>query len=444
MSGSRTVGAARRSRGHEVLIPVVGVDDHAFQPGVGTAEGSEAGSLVRVVARPDMPPPHPAGLDPVIAELNDVGLYQAGQTAWAALRRCGQKRSGWLAAQSVSLGVANPGDVNGLAPANAHSAELGLALALALQRAGSPLHEVIATGALDPGGRDPLVPVLPIAHLDRKLELIAAEFRQPGAAPVPPLLLLPSKEPDGTPVERRHAAALKALRRRGIQAEPVATLAEALIRVRAQQLARHPGERLVKAVVALAVVLGFALAGGLVWLNRPIEAQFLPVTLPDGRVAQTPLRVRLGAEGLPEALTECEAGTAARLATGEALAIRFATAAHGPSRWLGTQAAVVAVGSATGVKVLPATTAIPGGFVPGTAQSFIADIVDPAQENLLAILLRPGRAFDPAALEARLQARLAGLDPAVRLSAAENLLRTQAPGILVHRFTTTGQTPPCD
>lgn len=446
---------------HEVLIPVVEVALGAgaaytaeFGPDVDfdaqgapshSADPVESGCLVRVMARAELPPPHPAGLDPVIAELNDIGLYQAGQTGWAALRRCGQKRGGWLAARSVSLGVANPGDVTGLDPANARSAELGLALALALGRAASPLPEVIATGALDAGGRDPQIPVLPIAHLDRKLALIAAEFRQPGAAPVPPLLLVPCTEPDGTPVETRHGAALAALQRLGIRIQPVATLAEALAHLRARQLARHPAERLVKAAGATALALALAAGGGWVWVNQPITAHFLPVTLPEGTAAPTPLRVRLDASGRPEALTDCPAhpATTNRLATGESLAIRFATTPHGPAQWLGTRAAVVAVGSATGVKVPMTGSAIPGSFPPEMAQSFIIDIVDPAQDNLLAILLRPGRSFDLAALEARLQARLGGLDPAVRLSAAENLLRTLAPGILLYRFTTTGQEPAC-
>lgn len=414
---------------HEVLIPVV---------------GAGGGALLRAVARNERPPTHPAGLDPVISELNDHGLYQVGLTAWAALRRCGQRRSGWLAARETSLGVANPGDVPGLTQTNARSAELGLALALALQRADSPLREVIATGALDSGGNDRAVPILPVAHLDQKLKLIAAEFRQPGAAPVPPMLLLPRLEPDGTPVEIRHADALAELARLGIAVRVVDTLTDALSLISAQRLARHPAETLMKRSAALVLLVGIALAGGWTWLARPIEARFVPVTLPDGATAITPLRVRPGAQGIPEALHGCPAGPATRLATGEALAIRFVTAPHAPSRWLGMQAAVVAVGSVTGVKVLPLSPILPADHTPGDVSGFIAEIADPAQENLLAILLRPGRPFDLAALEARLRERVGPLDPAVRLSVAENLLRTMAPGALIHRFTTTGALVPCD
>lgn len=419
---------ATQGRAHEVLFPVV-------------ANGG--GALLRVVARNERPPPHPSGLDPVISELMDNGLYSAGQTAWAALRRCGQRRSGWLAAREAFLGVVNPGDLPGLTPVNARSAELGLALALALQRANSPLREVIATGALDTGGGNRDVAVTPVAHIEQKLKLIASEFRQPGAAPVPPLLLLPCYEPDGTLVETRHADILAELARFGIKVQFVETLRQALEHVSAQRLARHPAERAVKLASGLLALLAFAATSAWLWFQQPIEARFLPVTLSDGTTSATPLRVSLSsAEGVPEALEGCPVGPAARIATGEALALRFSTAPHTPSRWFGTHAAVVVVGSETGVKIVPAIE--PSGFEPDTAQGFIARVIDPPEENLLAVLMRPARPFDLAHLEAQLRDRIDPLDPAVRLRAAENLLPTMARGVLFHRFTSTGGTAPCE
>ncbi len=423
-----TAGSRERTNGHEVLIPVV---------------GSAGGTLVRVVARHEQPPAHPAGLDPVISELVEHGLYQAGQTAWAALRRCGQRRGGWLAGPGVSLSLANPGDLVGLSPANARSAELGLALALALQRAGAPLHEVLATGMLDSGSSDPAVPVRPVAHLESKLALIATEFRQAGAAPVPSLLLLPRTDPDGTLVESRYAEPLAELARLGIRTRVVDSLADALTQIAARRMARHPAETALKTLAVLGLLICVATAGAWQWLNQPIEAWFVPVARLDGTTVVTPLRARVGGPGLPEILPGCVAGPATRLASGEMLAIRFVTAPQSPTRWLGTQAAVVAVGSASGVKVLPLPSDVAGGFAAGDIQGFVAEIIDPAQENLLAILLQPGRAFDLTALETRLRARIDPLAPAVRLSAASNLLATMAPGVLIHRFTSTGDTPPC-
>ena len=421
-------GSGPRARGREVLIPVV---------------GATGGALVRVIARHEAPPAHPAGLDPVISELIEHGLYQAGQVAWAALRRCGQRRGGWLASSGAYISVANPGDFGGLSPANARSAELGLALALALQRAGSPLREVLATGMLDPGSHDPSVPVRPIAHLQGKLDVIAAEFRQAGAAPAPSLLLLPRTDPDGTPVETRYAERLDELAKMGIRTRVVDTLAEALVLVAARRMARHPAETAVKTVAALVLLIGLAVAGAWQFLTLPIDASFTPVARLDGTTLITPLRARMGAQGNPEVLPACAAGPATRLATGEMLAIRFVTAPQAPTRWLGIQAAVVAVGSISGVKVLPLPLGVLAGFVPGETQGFVAEVIDPAQENLLAILLQPGRAFDLTSLESHLRARIDPLDPAVRLSAASNLLRTMAPGVLFHRFTSTGDVPPC-
>lgn len=419
----------------EVLIPLVGDDGNH-------------GALARVLADADQQPPNPARLDPAISELLEHGLYQAGQQAVAALRRCRQRRRGWLGPRSGALAVANPGDLLGLAAANAASAELGLALALALFRAQPRMRAVLATGTLAPGDPDPLVPVRPVYHLGAKLAQIERHFRQAGGAPPPRLCLVPVTDPDGTAVIERYAAAIAMLVELGITVQPVATLAEALDRAGARDLAPRPAER----------VLHWGLAGGTalvllgvvatLWLGRPLPLDFASASLADGHIVLTPLRARWHPDTGLRPLPECRPGAGAlpMYRNGEVVALRLKL--PGDVSWVdaavGHYAVVVGIGSESGVKVLPLSpdrSDVP--LMPGVVQGVLIPVTGPEEDNLFAVLVRRGRPFDRAALQQQLGAHLEGLRPFERISAASNWVERHVPGVLAYRFRNSTQELPC-
>lgn len=412
----------------EVLIPLVAGD---------------RGALARVLADTLQPPPHPARLDPVISELLEHGLYQAGQQAVAALRRCRQRRLGLLGGPSGALSIVNPGDTIGLASDNAASAELGLALALALLRSRSPVHAVLATGALDPGSDDARVPVRPIHHLDAKLALIERHFRRAGVAHPPARCLVPECEPDGTPVAERHAPAIRALATLGIRVQPVATLAAALTRLQATTLAARNAERWLRrsaAGIGAAAVLALAAQQ---WLSRPLPVAFVPYALDDGRVVMTPFRGRWQSGGTMYLLGHCTEGPGMPVyGNGEVLALRIHLGGDrfGLDHRLGYHAALVGIGSHSGVKVLPFPDFAATTLHPDDPPGLLLPVLGPDEDNLIAVLVRRLRPFDRDALQQSLRARLDPLNTDERISAARNLLEQEAPGVITYLFRNTGRT----
>ena len=420
----------------------------ALIPLVGGGGGGRGGALGRVLADADLPPPHPARLDPAISELLEHGLYQAGQQAVAALRRHRQRRRGWLGARIGALAVANPGDFLGLTAANAGSAELGLALALALFRAQSRTLSILATGTLAPGDPDPRVPVQPVHHLGAKLAHIDRHFRQAGGSPPPRWCLVPTVDPDGAVVSERYAIAIAALAELGITVQPVATLAEALDLIGARDLAPRPAERFLRwslgtsaAVVSLGVVAMF-------WVERPLPLDFVPASLPGGQVALTPMRAYWHPERELQPLPECRlgAGSLPLYRNGEvvALRVRLPETGNGLERLMGHYAVLVGVGSASGVKVLPLRPdRSDAALVPGAIQAVLVPVAGPEEDNLLAVLVRRARPFDRDVLHGQLGIHLEGLGPEERISAAGNWLESYAPGVLTYRFRNTTQEVPC-
>lgn len=404
----------------EVLVPVVTGQD---------------GALARIRADGEDPLPHPARLDPAISELIEHGLYQAGQQAVAALRRTPQRRGGWLPAPRGTLSLSNPGDVIGLADANSASSELGLALALAAFRAQGAGRGLIATGALAPG-EGGAVPVRPVHHLGAKLALVARHFRQPGAAPPPPICLVPETDSDGCPVAEACAPEVRELADLGIVVTPVATLEAALAVAGLRRAAPHPADRRLRGWAA-AAMSGLALGAALFWaVSRPVSAVFLPAALDDGSLRATPFAASL-VEGRLEPRQDCLVDGMPLMRNGEVVALRMETRAGAGAlgvldRWLGVHAVVVGVGSESGVKVLP----LPASAGPreDPVQSVLVPVTGPAEDNLLVVLFRRARPFDRDRLEADLRQRLDGLGSHERIAAAANNLETRAPGLLVYRF----------
>ena len=420
----------------EVLIPLVAGPE------------AQTGALGRVLADADLPPPHPARLDPVISELLEHGLYQAGQQALAGLRRYRQRSRGWFRGRSGALSVANPGDLLGLAPANANSAELGLALALALFRAQARTAVVLATGALDSGESDPRVPVRPIHHLGAKLAHIERHFRQAGGSAPPKLCLVPTTDPDGVPVTERHSAAIQALAELGIGVRPVATLAEALECIGARDRAPHPAERTLRWSAGLVVGAAVGLLAAVLYLDRPLPLAFAPASLADGRVALTPLRAHWSTQTGLSPLPNCSPGTGGLpvYRSGDVVALRLVwpDSGIGADRWLGYFGVVVGVGAISGVKVLPLQPdRTDSPLMPGTVHGVLVPVVDPEEDNLLAILVRRARPFDREQLQRQLGGHLDGLRPSEQISAASNWLERQAPGVLTYRFRNTAQEASC-
>ena len=403
----------------EALIPVVG--------------GTEGGAVARVAADGELAAPHPAHLDRSLVELLENGLYQAGQQAKAAIRLLALPGRGWLARSSEALHVVNPGDIVGLSAENASSAELGLALALVLFQSQAEPRAVIASGALDLGGATRDIRVLPIHHLAGKLRLVARHFSQPGSAPAPKNFIVPTHDPDGASVVDRYQPEIQALSALSIEVRCVWTLADAAQIVGARRRAQSRTERgLRRMLAAVAGIIVVAVAARY-WFNAPIPLSFTPVASAEGSVIATPAR-SVPRTSPMELLRPCRAGDdLPAFSVGEYIAVRLRTGSlHGLGTWLGGYQHVLVSVSGSGVKVLPPPSTVP--VAPGADVGYLLEVREPQEETLLVWLAKRGSPFDPAGLEAHLRRQLQPLQPGERISAARNLLKSAAPGVLLYSF----------
>lgn len=395
---------------HSAIVPMVG----------------GRGALCRIACDTRMPPPHPAQLDPRCAALLESGLYVAGQQAIAAAHALHLPRAGWTRPASASLQVLNPGDIAGLAPENASSAELGLALAWLMQQAGSTISTVMATGKLAPE-MDASVPILPIHHLGEKLRLMAEYFERPGSSSPPSHLFLPTRDPDGRLTAEKHAEALQRLHRLGITAYPVHALRDAANRLGLRRLAPSPRERQLQFGMGALLLLAMTGACGLWLIQRPLTVTFSPVASVQGDVLSTPARAISETDGLA-LMPPCPTrGTLPVHPIGEQLAIRLDL----PASHLPLQLLVVSVSGVSGVKVLPLpadSKATPGSI------AFSLSVQPPEEDNLIMVLARRLLPYNAARLQQDLQTLLQPLKPPERLSAARNWLASQATGYATYHF----------
>lgn len=428
----------------EVLIPLVG------------AGGK--GALCRVAADGRLPPNHPAHLDRSISELLESGLYQAGQQARAAIRRL-KLGGGWLDRPApVALSIVNPGDVAGLAPDNSASAEVGLAIAMLMYLAQSSNQTVIATGALDVNSADPDGPIRPVHHLTAKFDTAERYFLQSGVPAPPALFFTPELDVDGTPIKEKHADAIRSLGSVGIEIVPVRSLRAAGARLRALNLRQRARDLWLQRCAAAAAILAFVVAADLLfseaksWLSmRPVAMRFLSVSLPDGRILQTPIRYHQKPDGTSEAMLPCRTATELPIyQAGDRLAAKVQSGS--PDDWTGmfgpnhhVLVAISTPGQAndpankTIVKILslPAPDTIRSGEEIG----FMVELQK--SDELVVLLAQRFKPFDSNRLAGELHELLDPLRADERVNAARRSLQNSAAGALAYVFRTTEKAEDC-
>jgi hypothetical protein len=414
----------------EVLVPLVG-------PG-------GVGALCRVAADDHLPPPHPAQLDRSISDLLECGLYQAGQQARAAVRRLRLQKGLLTKPAPFALSVVNPGDIAGLAPDNSSSAELGLALAALMFISQSPVATVIATGAMAVNDSSPDVLVRPIHYLGAKFAVVQRYFGQAGAPRPPAFFFIPQADVDGVPTLDRYGENISALKALGIEVVPAGSLRSAAASIAALQLARRPLEIWARRGAIAASLLALLGAGSAWLVNRPIRLDFLPFALDDGRIAQTPVRLRTGEDGRAHALRPCPGfqGTPEYPVKDALVAeVRSGRPDDSLSSVVRNYHVLVSISSDTGIKILPLPW---DGVRAGETIGYRLDLV-PAhdEDNLLVLLARRFWPFDAAELESELHRRIDSLKKSEQLSAARNFLTGAAPGYLEYLFRTVNDRETC-
>lgn len=414
----------------EVLIPLAG------------AHGGP-GRLVRIHVSDDLPPPHKAGLRPELSELKQCGLYLSGEQALAASRAAVRRmRNGRLAGlRRMALAVANPGEVGSIAPDNARSAELGLALALVLGAA-RPGARVLATGRIDIAGSNRRIG--PIGQLADKLRLLIDRASLEHEPALPDRFFVPATDPDGVGVHERHAAAIAQLAAIGVTVTAVSTLDEALsclnLRMPIPARVRWGG-----GAAAAMIVLAAAGMSAALWFNRPAEAAWELQFLADGRIADCPLPVGFHASQADACMARsalCSAsGKVTAYPTGTLLDLRFVigTEEERVQAHLGGYGAAVIWGRANGV---PRAQALEGVRLPGEPWRVELPLGAVPGDWVVAIVARRGQAVTKATINRLQQAleRKLPSQPERTVNALFNALRA-TPGVaLVYPFqTVTGE-----
>ena len=414
---SRADPAAR-----EILIPLVGT-------GV-------SGALARIAADGKLAEPHQAQLDRRVSALLQSGLYPAGEQALAAVRLLSLPRERFLTratARDEALHVVNPGDIRGLGPENSSSSELGLALALLMLRAQTPESKALASGALDLSRVDGDVPVLPVHHLGEKLRLVMQHFEQPGSPAPPRWFLVPTFDPDGSPVHDRYRSQCDALRTRGIELRGVRTLGEAARILGAHRYAPTRAERLLGWSLG-AVCAGLALVTiVLQWLYTPIPLSFAPIADVGHTLVATPARARMRGTSI-ELTAPCELDDESLPAftIGQQMAMRVRAGRSNSWIRMRYHLALVAVSASSGAKILPVPAA--QVLTPGGEVGYRIDVRGPEEDTLLIWLAKRGAPFDLALLQDRLRRAETPGQPAGNISAVRNVLQHAAPGVLTYYF----------
>lgn len=398
-------------------------------------------------------------LDPALSELLDCGLYEAGRIAREGARRIRPGRAPFTLlpppGAAVCLQPADDGAFDALGPENAASAELGLALALALRERRSSLRAIAATGRLSAPRGDAErgaadyddAPLHPVGGVDEKLAALAEFLQRHRGGPWKDGLILatPLTALSGAPFSEAHAGALARLaaaaRAAGAPVEhrPFASLRGAVEALGGRPRRRHPLEPLAWAgLCAGAAVLGLA-AAALIWAAQPTELRFGSVPLPVGGALQTPARTVFDqGGGFGRALPTCRTeGGEAQAAWGEEVTLIAETIKPTLAPAAAFEALIVAVSERGMVKLFPAEALpLPGrpvkdaeGRLRFGARFPVIEAAERAPDRVMIVALaRKLRGYDAAALEERLLASAARRPPAARLNAASRILAEESGG----------------
>ena len=411
-------------------------------------------------------PSNDAKLIPEIALLNDCKLYPAGTIAQAAIRQIALRSSTlapaqWLGqAKPAYLSVSNAPNLYGMTPENSASAQLGLALAIAMYQCQSTARLAIATGELvtranlSPAGNGSPkdVPVAPVGLIDAKLQTIhrLLDDYKGGAFSASIPFFFPKFTGTGEETLAVHGEDFErvaaAYRERGIllSLHPVSTLREALRILGLKQVKPSFLDRAILTGLAGLVAAGLAGLAMDYWAGRPIAMAFEPIALTTGEALPSPFPARQLADGSVEQLRLCYSADGMPLYTAGSWIV-FRVAIENPASWAGNIGryyfAAIAVSEQSGVKVFPPET---WGATPGEREASLRlPIKDVAEANKLIVLARRFRTFDTEELRAQAAAIVAAKPPAERINAAVNALVKAAPGYLDYSFQAVKGDPPC-
>jgi hypothetical protein len=411
-------------------------------------------------------PSNEAKLIPEIALLNDCKLYQAGTIALAALRQVALRPSRlavtqWLGQPPPAyLSVSNAPDLYGMATENSKSAQLGLALALAMYQCQSTARLVIATGELQTdatlghanGGSLTNVPVGPVGLIEAKLESVGRllDDHKGGAFSAAIPFFFPKCTSKGEETLAMHGAEfdriVAAYRERGIQLKlhPVSCLQDALHVLGLNRVPPTIRDRLTLAAAASVLVAGMAAAAVHWWLARPIALEFATYELSTGEAVQTPFPARPLKDGSFEEIESCFNAGGVPIYPAER-GIVLHVVIKDPVSWTeilgGYHFAVVTVSELSGAKVFPPETWNAG---PSDREVSIGlPIDDVAETNALMVLAKRFTPFDTEALQSRLAALVAQKPPPERINTAVNALAKTAPGFVLYSFQSVKGDLPC-
>ncbi len=400
--------------------------------------------------------------------INSPTLYQSGCVAANALRKLQFKRRFAALYQYFKPGAVIESKrlhaVSAWGPTEGHSAELGLALALASTICQVQKNLIVATGSLVsttqtgiamPQLRADDVKVYPVASLPRKLRLLIAEIEsgyfQAVAKHRTFWLITPrlfESEGDYQPVNT--LSEFKILQSLGVKILTVDWLSEALQVLKADRSHYLMRDRLLQGLVTVLLMVGVWVSISEFWRNTPIAMVFLPVN--DKALAQPFILCTQGQRQYAQAINQkssvplvpVETSIAWRASIGKSTSIdSYLSDQLG---FKGYYLAVIIVSeqspasfdtarldnSSESLRVLPGQTY--EGWIKLNAQ---------VETNALLILAQRHAPFDSHTLRKQFQQQFWASSKPLDIDAASDFVSTLAPGALIYPFVSVQEASPC-
>ena len=407
---------------------------------------------------------------------NSPALYQSGCVAANALRKIRFKHRFFALYQAIKPKAVIESKrlhaVTAWGPTEGHSAELGLALALAASVSGKGSGVIVATGALSsstpdagsaPTFRDNDVKVHPVGSLQEKLRLLIREIQEGGFRELiahRALLVITPRHcsRSGEAQDVKSLPETKTLNALGARVTPVDWLSEALTVMRADTTHYLALDRIIQGATGLITLLVVALGGFSAWRNAEIPMAFVSVN--PRNFAAEPFQLCAQADrqfALP----------IHKISLTPTLPV---TSVIGWRTLVGTTDSVDALlASLVGfegyfIAVIVLSESSPATFdyaridhttqalriAPGRSYEGWIKLNDKAELNALVLLAQRHAPFDTHALRERFQERFrppavvsAGRIDHLNVDAAVDFIRTLAPGSLVYPFVSAAGESPC-
>lgn len=385
--------------------------------------------LCRIICNRHLATEHQARLDRRISELLEAGLYAAGQQAIGSALSIKLRGSTKIEEKSRSLSVVNLGDLAGMSPENARSAELGLALSWLCGLAGHTNKTIAATGALDPLSSTDVL-VCPIQYLGQKLNLLIIHFSKPTATEPPPLCFIPKTDPDGQLTAEKYRVEISLLHDLGVKVNSIRTLKEACDTLEIFKVENSKTINLIRSSIVLSILFICLTITLNQWIQKPIPLTFESIAMPNGRIIATPARVEFKNGGLRIASTLCSENNTSyynHYLTGDRIAVKISPV----SDLLPVYGLGVSVSEQSGAKVFRLPTE---RLDKKNGSAFLIDIKGSDQQNIFMILSQRLVPFEANIIQEELQMVITNIPTRERINFAQNWLASKGDGYLIHSF----------